>query len=153
MAVLLLGSGILGLFLTGTLPLRASVTNDDLIVLRNYEAISHALADEELDVARKTALSLVEIKSAKFSKLAADFAKSDSLVAAHANFVPLSKALVELAQGRDGFFVMHCAMDGCLEHCENCPMGKYSPWLQISREVENPYMGKAHIKCGLVSQN
>ena len=46
---------------------------------------------------------------------------------------------------------MHCAMQGCPEPCENCPMERYGPWIQTSREVENPYMGLKHIKCGIVS--
>ena len=48
---------------------------------------------------------------------------------------------------------MHCAMQGCPEPCENCPIERYSAWIQTTREVENPYMGLKHIKCGIVSRD
>lgn len=143
------------LFLTGILPPRAKLTPVDRAVLAQYETIRHALANERLNDARRAAEALAEIADAKpsFSASAQAVARSESLEKARQTFVPLSEAIVALARGRAGYFVMHCAMQGCPEPCENCPMNRYGPWIQTSHEVENPYMGLKHIKCGIVSPN
>lgn len=144
---------VAGLFLTGILPSRKKLTPTDLAVFGQYDAIRHALANEQLDEARHAAETLAAIAEAKpiYTEPAKSVARSDSLAAAREHFVPLSEAIVALARGRPGYFVMHCAMQGCPEPCENCPMDRYSAWIQTSREVENPYMGVKHIKCGIVS--
>ena len=144
---------VAGLFLVGILPPRAKLTPTDRAVLAQYEVIRHALANERLDEAHHAAEALAGIAAAKapFAKPAQAVAHSASLGMARQDFVPLSEAIVALARGRAGYFVMHCAIQGCLEPCENCPMEHYGAWLQTSREVENPYMGLKHIKCGIVS--
>lgn len=143
------------LFLTGILPLRAKLTPTDRAVLAQYETLRHALANERLEDARHAAEALAGIANAKpsYSIPAQAVARSESLDKARQSFVPLSEAVVTLARGRTGYFVMHCAKEGCPEPCENCPMDRYSAWIQTSREVENPYMGLKHIKCGIVSPN
>ena len=144
---------VAGLFLTGILRLRAKLTPTDRAVLAQYEMIRHALANERLDEAHHAAEALAGIADAKasFAKPAQAVAHSASLDMARQDFVPLSEAIVALARGRAGYFVMYCAIQGCQEPCENCPMEHYGAWLQTSREVENPYMGLKHIKCGIVS--
>lgn len=144
---------VAGLFLTGILPTRKKLTPTDLTVFARYDAIRHALANEQLDEARHSAELLAGIADAKpiYTESARIVARSDSLAAAREHLVPLSEAVVALTRGRPGYFVMHCAMQGCPEPCENCPMDRYSAWIQTSREIENPYMGLKHIKCGIVS--
>ena len=144
---------VAGLFLTGVLPPRAKLTPADRAVLAQYETLRHELANERLEEARRAAEALAGIADAKpsFSSPAQAVARSETLEKARQEFVPLSEAVVALARGRPAYFVMHCAMQGCPEPCENCPMDRYSPWIQTSREVENPYMGLKHIKCGIVS--
>jgi hypothetical protein len=144
---------VAGLFLTGILPPRKKLTPTNLAVLGQYDAIRHALANEQLDDARRAAEMLAAIAEAKplYTEPARSVVRSDSLAAARENLVPLSEAIVTLARGRTGYFVIHCAMQGCPEPCENCPMKRYSAWIQTSREIENPYMGLKHIKCGIVS--
>ena len=144
---------VAGLFLTGVLPPRKKLTPTDLAVFAQYDVIRHALANEQWDEARRAAETLAAVPDAKpiYTEPAKSVAHSDSLAAAREHLVPLSEAIVALARGRPGYFVMHCAMQGCPEPCENCPMDRYSPWIQTSREVENPYMGLKHIKCGIVS--
>ena len=144
---------VAGLFLTGVLPPRKKLTPTDLAVFAQYDAIRHALANEQFDKARLAAEMLAVIKDAKpiYTESAKSVARSDSLAAAREHVVPLSQAIVTLARGRPGYLIMHCAMEGCPEPCENCPMERYSAWIQTSREVENPYMGLKHIKCGIVS--
>ena len=141
------------LFLTGVLPPRKKLTTTDLAVFAQYDVIRHALANEQLDEARRAAETLEAIADANpiYTQAAKAVAHSDSLAAAREHLVPLSEAIVALARGRTGYLVMHCAMQGCPEPCENCPMERYGPWIQTSREVENPYMGLKHIKCGIVS--
>lgn len=144
---------VAGLFLTGVLPLRRKLTPADLAVFAQYDAIRHALANEQLDEARRAAETLAAINDALpiYAVPAKTVARSDSLAAAREHLVPLSEAIVALTRGRTGYLVMHCAIQGCPEPCENCPMDRYSAWMQTSREVENPYMGLKHIKCGIVS--
>ncbi len=144
---------VTGLFLTGILPPRKKLTPTDLAVFAQYDAIRHALANEQLDEARRAAETLAAIADAKpiYTDPAKSVSGSDSLAAAREHLVPLSEAIVALTRGRTGYLVMHCAMQGCPEPCENCPMDRYSAWMQTSREVENPYMGLKHIKCGIVS--
>ena len=143
-----------GLFLTGVLRPRAKLTPADHAVLAHYETLRHALANERLEEARSAANALAKLADAKpsISPHANAVAQSGSLERARQDFVPLSEAIVALARGRPGYFVMHCPIQGCPEPCENCPMDRYSPWIQTSREVENPYMGLKHIKCGIVSR-
>lgn len=154
-AATVLASGGLALYIIGVLPLRSKLTGSDLTVLQQYEVMRHALANEELDAARAAADSLAAIPDAKpaFIEPARELARSDSLATARSNFVPLSKAAVALGGGRAGYFVMHCAITGCAEPCTNCPMDRFGSWLQTSREVENPYMGLAHLKCGVIAPN
>ena len=144
-----------GIFLTGVLRLRAKLTPADLAVLAQYETLRHALANERLEEARSAAHAITKLADAKpsISAHAQGVAQSESLEKARQDFVPLSEAIVALARGRPGYFVMHCPIQGCPEPCENCPMDRYSPWIQTSREVENPYMGLKHIKCGIVSRD
>jgi hypothetical protein len=144
---------VAGLFLTGVLPPRKKLTPTDLAVFGQYDAIRHALANEQLDQARRAAEMLAAIADASpiYTEPAKSVARSNSLAAAREHLVPLSEAIVALARGRPGYLVMHCAIHGCPEPCENCPMERYSAWIQTSREVENPYMGLKHIKCGIVS--
>ena len=143
-----------GLFLTGILPPRAKLTPADHAVLAQYETLRRALANERLEEARGAAHAITKLADAKapISAHAQVVAQSESLEKARQDFVPLSEAIVALARGRPGYFVMHCPIQGCPEPCENCPMDRYSPWIQTSREVENPYMGLKHIKCGIVSR-
>ena len=144
---------VAGLFLTGVLPPRKKLTPTDLAVFAQYDAIRHSLAHEQLDEARRAADTLATIQGAEsiYTESAKAVSRSDSLATAREHLVPLSEALVALARGRPGYLVMHCAMQGCPEPCEDCPMERYGPWIQTSREVENPYMGLKHIKCGIVS--
>ena len=141
------------LFLIGILPPRKKLTPTDFAVFAQYDAIRRSLAHEQLDEARHAAEALAAIKEAKpiYTQPAKSVAHSESLAAAREHLVPLSEAIVALARGRTGYLVMHCAMQGCPEPCENCPMERYGPWIQTSRQVENPYMGLKHIKCGIVS--
>ena len=146
---------IAGLFLTGILPLRAKLTPADHAVLGHYETLRRALANERLEEARSAAHAITKLPDAKpsISAHAQAVAQSGSLEKARQDFVPLSEAIVALARGRPGYFVMHCPIQGCPEPCDNCPMDRYSAWIQTSREVENPYMGLKHIKCGIVSRD
>ena len=96
---------VAGLFLTGILPLRKKLTPTDLAVFGQYDAIRHALANEQLDEAQRAAESLAAIADAKpiYTEAAKSVARSDSLSAAREHFVPLSEAIVALVSGRPGY--------------------------------------------------
>jgi hypothetical protein len=144
---------IAGLFFAGVLPPRKDLTATDHAVIGQYDAIRHALANEQLVEARHAAEKLAALRGAQsvYTESAKSVVASESLATARQNFAQLSSSIVKLATGRPGFFLMHCAVKSCPEPCEDCPMGRFGPWIQTSPEVENPYMGLKHIKCGIVS--
>ena len=78
--------------------------------------------------------------------------QSDSLDAARNEFVAMSETAVDLVAHRAGFFVMHCAVQGRPEPCKDCPMDRFGRWVQTSAEVENPFTGLRHLKCGVVDK-
>ena len=151
--------GLLGLALVIALMLlgflRLPLSAADRVMLREYEAIRSALAHDQLGEARSAALVLASNHEAK-QKVADEarvISQSDSLDAARNEFVAMSETAVDLVAHRTGFFVMHCAIQGCPEPCKDCPMDRFGRWVQTSAEVENPFMGLRHLKCGVVDKS
>lgn len=113
--------------------------------LERYFGIGTALAADDLDAARKAAASLTK-KSGddQTSAAARDLARADDLGAARGAFGSLSKRLVgrlEAAAERGEKVPEH--------HVFQCPMAKpYGKWLQRTKEISNPYMGRAMPRCG-----
>lgn len=152
-------AGVLGMASVVTLMLlgllRLPLTAADRAMLREYEAIRSALAHDQLDEAKSAALVLASNPAVK-QKIADEarvISQSDSLDAARTEFVAMSETAVDLVAHRTGFFVMHCAIQGCAEPCKDCPMERFGRWVQTKAEVENPFMGLQHSKCGVVDKS
>jgi len=112
-------------------------------VLAAYEALSRALVADDLATARKDGTHLAERAHAadqdEIAEHAAGLAESDSLEKAREHFKVISEEAIELAAGREGYYVM------------TCPMAK-ADWVQSNKEVANPYMGQKMPHCGTIKQ-
>lgn len=116
----------------------AGVARAQDAVLDNYTAVSTALAQDNLSAAKSAATILAE--SAKETALAehsSALAKSDSLDTAREHFKAISEEAVKLADGKAGYYVF------------TCPMVK-AEWVQKTKDVQNPYMGKEMPGCGSI---
>ncbi len=105
-----------------------------------FERISAALVADDLDAARKAARETAELAAGKEQERAAEFAvavaEAEGLEAMREAFIPLSREVIKLAAGEEGYYVM------------NCPMVENGKWLQSHDAVQNPYMGQRMIACG-----
>lgn len=117
--------------------------------LNQYEAVRVALASDDLAAAKKAATVVekdlvVVAKDDTKAQPAADAAKklagADSLKTAREAFKALSKRAVHLAGSQKGYYVA------------NCPMvkGGEGDWVQTSKQISNPYFGKAMLTCGSI---
>ena len=83
----------------------------------------------------------MKMLSSDVAKQAETLAKAKDLKAAREAFKPLSTSLVKyLADNKAGKGTYHEAY---------CPMAKAS-WLQTSKDIKNPYMGKSMLTCGVL---
>ena len=71
---------------------------------------------------------------------AADIAKSGSIKDARDAFKKLSAHAAMVAAQQPGYFVMAC------------PMVPEGTWVQLTKKVENPYMGAAMSTCGAMKK-
>ncbi|MGI8481449.1 MAG: hypothetical protein ACR2MF_05215 [Chthoniobacterales bacterium] len=107
----------------------ASLSDKDKQFLAGYEKVHVALAADDLASAKAAAKDLAEEDS--------DIAKASSIQDARVAFEKLSNRAKMLVTGQSGYHVFHC------------PMLK-KDWVQTSKEVSNPYGGKAMLTCGEV---
>jgi hypothetical protein len=117
--------------------------------LTDYEAIRAALAADDLSAARKAAVPVAERDSKSTEKKtqtraesAGKLAKAASLEAAREAFKSLSKSAVHLAEGKEGYYVAHCPM----------VPNEEGDWVQTTKRINNPYMGKAMLTCGSIEK-
>ena len=83
----------------------------------------------------------MKMLSPDVAKQAEVLAKAKDLKAAREAFKPLSTSLIKyLADNKAGKGTYHEAY---------CPMVKAS-WLQTSKDITNPYMGKSMLDCGVL---
>lgn len=83
----------------------------------------------------------MKMLSPDVAKQAETLAKAKDIKAAREAFKPLSASLVKyLADNKAGKGTYHEAY---------CPMVKAS-WLQTSKDITNPYMGKSMLTCGVL---
>ena len=141
-------ASILGLCFAGISPaaLAAKAPEPAKSVLDNYEKIRQALVQDSLkgvaDHAQAIAKAVREDQSktipAKIADDADKLAKAQDLKMARDDFKPLSADLVAyLEQNKTGSGY----------HEMYCPMAKAN-WIQKSKKVDNPYMGKSMPRCG-----
>ena len=103
--------------------------------LAQYEAVRSALSADDFAAAKKAAAVLAADAKTP-APGAADLAKSSTIKDAREVFKRLSAHAAMIAAQQPGYFVMAC------------PMVKEGTWVQLTKKVENPYMGAAMIDCG-----
>lgn len=127
---------LLGVLVAG--PAGATETSS---LVDGYLAISTALADDDLATAKTSSGSLAQEAHATgnhaLAEPAAKLAEAGTIEDARGTFKTLSNGVIKLTEGQAGYYVM------------TCPMVK-AEWLQKTKELANPYMGKAMLKCGSI---
>lgn len=117
--------------------------------LSDYEAVRAALAADDLAAAQKASSVLAdhasnstEKKAQAHGDTAGKLAKAENLDAAREAFKALSKGAVHLAEGKEGYYVAHCPM----------VPNEEGDWVQTTKRISNPYMGKAMATCGSIEK-
>ena len=113
------------------LMIQAELAKDSIKGLDEYaNAIAKAVKGDEM-----------KMLSPDVAKQAEALAKAKNIKTAREAFKPLSASLVKyLADNKAGKGTYHEAY---------CPMVKAS-WLQTSKDITNPYMGKSMLTCGVL---
>ena len=107
--------------------------------LTQYEAVRAALAADDFAAAKKAAAVLAADKTTA-APGAAELAQSSSIKDAREAFKKLSAHAATIAAQQPGYFVMAC------------PMVPEGTWVQLTKKVENPYMGAAMLGCGAIKK-
>jgi hypothetical protein len=147
---LLICTVIIGLVAWALYPKR--LTESERAALAEYEKIRLALANDDLEAALRSAQNL----RACFPQLAISdqssaLQQSTSLESARHIFKEISQDAITLVRGADGYFIGECPPgNGCPINCSPCRMDEFGPWVQISPELKNPYMGKDSPRCGVL---
>ena len=149
-AGLLISVAVAGLFAWGLRP--STLTESEHAALIEYENIRLALAGDDLEAAERSAGTLrASFPQLTISKQAGALEKCDSLESARHIFKEMSQEAVTLVRGVDGYFVGKCPPGNeCPIKCSPCRMSEFGPWVQISRDLQNPFMGKKSSRCGLL---
>ena len=117
-------------------------------VLDHYLKIQAALAQDSLDesVAGSAAVMAKAIRddskktfSSQVAQQAEALTKAESLAAAREAFKPLSQSLLR--------YLTESKVPAGYYREAFCPMAKAS-WLQTGHDIQNPYLGKAMLRCG-----
>ncbi len=104
--------------------------------LDQYFVISTALAHDDLGSAKAAAAKLAE-QQGTLAAPASQVAAASSLETGRESFRTLSAEAEKLASGQPGYYVFSCPMAG-------------ADWVQKSKDVQNPYMGKQMSSCGSI---
>jgi hypothetical protein len=112
-------------------------------ILAGYETVRAALADDDLAAARAAAPALATNEVRQHHAAIADsaqiIAQAGDLAAARQVFKTLSQEVIALARQQQGYFIL------------TCPMAQ-ADWVQSTRDVSNPYLGKDMPTCGSVRE-
>lgn len=110
-------------------------------LLSLYENVSTALTADSLPDAQAAACALAVAAArngrTKMEKAATAVGKAADLKTARTAFRTLSAEAIALARQQKGYFIVHCPMAD-------------ADWVQSTRAVANPYLGKKMPKCGVV---
>ncbi len=108
-----------------------------------YEHVCSALAADNCPAAQTAARQLAarasELHQPDLATAATAVGNADSLAAARKAFRTLSADAIALARQQKGFFILHCPMAD-------------ADWVQTTRTVSNPYLGKKMPGCGEVTE-
>jgi len=120
--------------------------------LAQYERVRAALAADDLATAKKAAAVVAAMAGNRHESEtdappgyvldARKFAEAGSLAQAREIFMSFSKRAIHVAEGKPGYYVAHCPM---------VPNNE-GRWVQTTRAISNPYMGKAMPRCGSVEK-
>jgi hypothetical protein len=112
-------------------------------LLAGYENVRAALAADDLGAAKKAGNELkkkaLEVKNETLAKQVNELFTSDSLEKARNHFKTISETAIKLADGKSEYILM------------TCPMAN-ADWIQTNKKIENPYMGKKMLSCGMEKQ-
>ena len=147
---LLLCTVIIGLVAWALYPKR--LTDSELAALAEYEKIRLALANDDLGAALRSAGNLqTRFPQLPISDQASTLHQCTSLESARHIFKEMSQHAITLVRGADGYFIGECPPgNGCPINCSPCRMDEFGPWVQISPELKNPYIGKDSPRCGVL---
>lgn len=130
------------------------LTAEERVMIERYDAVRTALANDDLVAARGAAAYLVIAAQVNkpILRAATLLQKSHSLGTARSAFAAMSKTVVSLANGNDGYYRIGCSqtMGRCPAPCEPCETLNFGDWIQTSPVVQNPFMGRAHPDCGML---
>jgi len=132
--------------------LPVKLTEPDRAMLKKYESIRVALAQDDLGLAQRSAVALVSSYKERRQVAAAALAlsKANSLEPARDAFSIMSIEAVKMARNHKEYYVIGCSMNQCPAPCENCQMWRFSDWVQSDPAIANPFMGKASPHCGVI---
>ena len=132
--------------------LAAKLTEPDRAMLKKYESIRVALAQDDLGLAQRSAIALVSFYKERRQVGAAALAlsKAKSLEPARDAFSIMSVEAVKMARGHKEYYVSGCSMNQCPAPCVNCHMWRFSDWVQSDPAIADPFMGKASPRCGVI---
>jgi hypothetical protein len=122
-----------------TLALGGARAATDQEALEGYDAVSQALADDDLATAKIAAAALAKTTATSQPALATaadELAQKATLPEARRAFMSVSEAAVALAKGKPDYYIMFCPMVN-------------ADWVQKTEKLHNPYMGKAMLECGV----
>lgn len=126
----------------------AALPAETRTLLDRYEKLREALAADNLRDAKFHAGQLAAeankpetpAPAKALAAPAATLAGSARLDNARDSFKLVSAAVIPLAAGTSGFYVI------------NCPMTPNGDWLQTTDKVSNPYFGRTMLECGVVKR-
>jgi len=133
----------------------APLTDAQKLFLNQYESVRAALAADDLAAAKKAAQTIVASASPEapakegeakheggYIAAAKSLSTADSLESARDAFKTVSKRAVHLAGNQKGFYHAHCPM----------VPNEEGDWVQTTKKISNPYMGKKMATCGTIEE-
>lgn len=135
----------------------APLNDEQKAFLSQYESVRAALTADDLAATKKAAAGVVteskavpaepltleqKERQASFVATVRKIASADSLDSAREAFKQLSKRAVHYAQGKSGYYIAHCPM---------VPKDE-GRWVQTTKIINNPYMGKFMPGCGSIEK-
>lgn len=108
-----------------------------------YGNVCSALAADNCPAAQTAARHLAaqaaQAHQPKLAAAATAVGQAHNLAAARQAFRTLSTDAIALARQQKGYFILHCPMAN-------------ADWVQTTRTVANPYLGKKMPNCGVVTE-
>jgi DNA-binding FadR family transcriptional regulator len=130
------------LILAGTVTV-THAAGDQFALIPLYEKVSSALSADDLPAAktasRHLAAEAIRLHHDGIAGPAGAVAKADDLAGAREAFKTLSTEAIALAKQTKGYFIL------------TCPMAQ-ADWVQSTREVANPYLGRDMPTCGSIRE-